>query len=130
MKSLQFNGCEELEGDLAQLQIMLPVTMKEVDVRGTKVTSSKGLLMCKVDVPNIYQEELPPGVCTVTCLTCNFDCYENWNGTDDAEKKYCPAMDSDGNCQQCPRKCSWDLHKAVPYVIKSEMVKAWHYLKQ
>ena len=77
----------------------------------------------KTKRPKITKENLKPGVHTTTCLTCNFTCHSNCYFADNEQKKSCCAMNSDGHCGVCPKKCFWDLHKNVPYVIKYEEIE-------
>ena len=57
---------------------------------------------------------------TTTCGTCNFTCHKNCKVVDDALKYGCSAMNKQGNCRICPKKCNWVEHRNVPYLIKYE----------
>jgi len=71
----------------------------------------------KITKPDFKTRELPQGIHTTTCLTCNFTCHPNCAYSDDAEKSNCCAM-SNGYCTVCSGKCYWNSHKNVPYVIE------------
>ncbi|XP_074496263.1 uncharacterized protein LOC141770539 [Sebastes fasciatus] len=44
------------------------------------------------------------------CEQCHFTCHRNCPNANDADKKHCSAMGSDGYCTQCPGKCYWNRH--------------------
>lgn len=73
------------------------------------------------DVPELHavQVELPPGVHTTTCLTCNRTCHDNCIYADDKDKQKCSSI-SDGYCTVCPKQCHWKEHRNVPYIIMME----------
>lgn len=58
------------------------------------------------------------GIHTTTCLTCNFTCHNSCGYANDNEKRGCCAMDGDGNCTECPKKCNWQNHSNVPHIFK------------
>eukprot|EP00914_Ancora_sagittata_P024008 GHVO01047787.1.p1 GENE.GHVO01047787.1~~GHVO01047787.1.p1 ORF type:complete len:444 (-),score=46.84 GHVO01047787.1:114-1445(-) len=67
----------------------------------------------------VEQERIAdPGQNTTTCRTCNHICHESCAYADDKDKAKCVAMDEDGNCEHCPNKCGWDMHKNLPYVCR------------
>ena len=72
----------------------------------------------KIKVPKMIKEELKPGSHTTTCLICNYTCHINCPYADNKEKKNCVAMDSNGYCTVCPKKCHWAQHMNVSYIIK------------
>ena len=72
----------------------------------------------KTKRPNVTKENLPPGKHTTTCLICNFTCHNNCYYANNEEKKNCCSMDYKGYCTVCPKKCRWQEHVNVPYIIK------------
>jgi len=52
---------------------------------------------------------------TTTCLNCNRTCHNGCAYGDNADKEYCGAMGSDGNCRICHQHCHWTQHKNLPY---------------
>ena len=55
---------------------------------------------------------------TTTCGPCHTTCHTSCMIIDDANKRYCWAMDEVGNCRICPRHCNWSDHKNLPYLIQ------------
>lgn len=74
-------------------------------------------------VPELKKEELGPGIYGTTCLMCTYTCHTNCYIADDDQLKYCPAMDSNGYCTVCPKKCAWNCHKNRPYIIRDVIVE-------
>ena len=72
----------------------------------------------KTKSPKITKENLRPGIHTTIC---NFTCHSNCCFADNEQKKSCYAINSNGHCGVCPKKCFWDLHKM--YLILSSMKK-------
>ena len=71
----------------------------------------------KTKRPEIKKEDLSPGIHTTTCLTCNFTCHSNCSYPNNEDKKKCIAIRKE-YCTVCPKKCHWQEHKNVPYIIK------------
>ena len=59
---------------------------------------------------------------TTTCVPCHCTCHKECKIADDERKKKCWAMNRDGKCRICPRKCNWSEHKNLPYVIEYKVV--------
>lgn len=59
---------------------------------------------------------------TTTCVPCHCTCHKKCKIADDERKKKCWAMNLDGKCRICPRKCNWSEHKNLPYVIEYKVV--------
>ena len=70
----------------------------------------------KVAEQRIRKIELPAGVTTMTCRSCNFDCHNSCKMRDDKNKAQCSAM-TGGYCTVCPDHCHWSTHSAIPYRI-------------
>lgn len=80
-----------------------------------------------------FRIELPPGQHVLNCLHCNVTCHEECRVSDDDDKKRCWAMDKEGNCRICPKKCVWRNHKSTRYVIKfvtEKVTKTYSEMKQ
>ena len=71
----------------------------------------------KTKRPQIIKEDLSPGIHTTTCLTCNFICHSNCSYPNNEDKINCYAIKKE-YCTVCPKKCHWQEHKNVPYIIK------------
>lgn len=61
---------------------------------------------------------LPPGIYMLNCINCNVTCHENCDLPDDGQKQMCLAMDKEGKCRICPKKCAWLHHKSTQYVFE------------
>ena len=71
--------------------------------------------------PVIKKIDKDPNYYATTCLTCTKTCHRSCMIADDDEKKDCAAMDSNGYCTYCPKKCKWDLHKNRDYYLEDVM---------
>ena len=74
----------------------------------------------KVEVTKQRKIDLPRGTYTTNCLTCNYTCHDDCIYADDADKYNCSAMGpgrgtKNAECEVCPEKCSWKMHKNNPY---------------
>ncbi|CAH1793752.1 unnamed protein product [Owenia fusiformis] len=82
-----------------------------------------------VDEEHTVREDIPNGKYVTNCLQCNFTCHYPCILSDDDDKYNCGAMmDTKGPnavCAFCPKRCSWKLHKNMPYrlVIQIETVQ-------
>ncbi|XP_060592329.1 uncharacterized protein LOC132747036 [Ruditapes philippinarum] len=63
---------------------------------------------------------LPPGQNVTNCRVCKFTCHGICGIRNDAKKRGCWAMDSNGYCEQCPQKCYWNSHQNAPYIFYLE----------
>lgn len=63
-----------------------------------------------------------PGEYTTLCTICNFTCHAVCAYANDEEKKNCCVMTKDGYCTVCPKKCFWDKHKNVQFLLVGEKV--------
>ena len=77
----------------------------------------------KIMQPEIQKVDKDPNYYATTCITCTKTCHETCCIADDDRKKGCAAMDSNGYCEVCPKKCHWDVHKNRPYILKDVMVE-------
>lgn len=64
------------------------------------------------------KKPLDPGIHTTHCRNCNRTCHNNCAFADDKDKANCCAMDQKGYCKACPKKCYWEIHSNVPYIIE------------
>ena len=76
----------------------------------------------EVTINQPYQDPLPPGTHTTTCMTCNRTCHDDCAFANNEDKEMCCAM-KNGYCKVCPMKCYWDKHVNLPYIIKHRQVK-------
>ena len=71
--------------------------------------------------PTIKKINKDPNYYATTCITCTKTCHKTCHIADDDRKKHCSAMDNNGNCTYCPKKCRWDLHKNRDYILEDVM---------
>ena len=71
--------------------------------------------------PAIKKINKDPNYYATTCLTCTKTCHRTCCIKDDDNKKDCAAMDDNGYCTYCPKKCRWDLHKNRDYILEDVM---------
>ena len=91
--------------------------INEIKINTDLINKSRNFKI-KTKRPNVTKENLPPGRHTTTCLICNFTCHKDCAFANNEEKKSCCSMDYSGYCTVCPKKCRWQDHVNVPYIIK------------
>ena len=91
--------------------------INELKINADLINKTKNFKI-KTKRPNVTRENLPPGRHTTTCLICNFTCHNNCSYSNNQAKKHCCSMNSSGNCVVCPKRCRWQEHVNVPYIIK------------
>ena len=74
-----------------------------------------------IKVPKVKKLPKNPNSYATTCLICTKTCHSNCAIADDDDKKDCAAMDSNGYCEYCPKKCYWDQHKNRDYILEDVM---------
>ncbi|XP_037837835.1 uncharacterized protein si:ch73-170d6.2 [Kryptolebias marmoratus] len=57
------------------------------------------------------------------CQHCQVTCHYPCQIANDADIRGCGAMDDDGYCTVCPRKCCWDVHHNQKYRLEYETVR-------
>ena len=75
----------------------------------------------KIKQPVIKKIPKDPNYFATTCLTCSKTCHKHCYIKDDDNKKKCSAMDQNGYCIYCPKKCFWDSHKNRDYYLEDVM---------
>ncbi|XP_064640966.1 titin-like [Lineus longissimus] len=70
----------------------------------------------------MVEVKLNPGQHVTNCITCNRTCHFPCYIPNDADKRSCSAMNSDGNCRICAKNCIWSMHRNVPFRIVVETV--------
>lgn len=70
---------------------------------------------------------LPKGMYAMSCLYCNVYCHKNCTIEVDNNKEKCDAMDRNGKCTVCPRKCHWSNHKSSQYIFENVTVPVTRY---
>ena len=71
--------------------------------------------------PAIKKIPKDPNYYATTCLTCTKTCHKTCILADDDHKKGCAAMDANGYCEYCPKKCFWNVHKNRDYILEDVM---------
>ncbi|XP_026169512.1 uncharacterized protein LOC113134371 [Mastacembelus armatus] len=51
-----------------------------------------------------------PGTFFTNCQQCSYTCHNNCPYANDADKKHCSVIGSNGYCTVCPGKCYWNVH--------------------
>jgi len=119
------------EGLLIMQQI--ESTRTQIEKNEKKIKDSKNFTY-KVKVTKFKKTELPSGVHTTNCMTCNRTCHKKCYFADDSEKKNCCAIDKKtGKCKRCDNHCHWSCHKNLPYIFEyyeEEETKTYDNLKK
>ena len=104
---------------LDQVLYLIEAIKKEINVISinSHLINKTRNFTIKTKRPKIIKEDLSPGIHTTTCLKCNFTCHNNCSYPNDEDKKNCCAISKE-YCTVCPKKCHWQEHKNVPYIIK------------
>ena len=71
----------------------------------------------------VVKVNIPEGKHTTTCLTCNRTCHYPCQIANDDNKAKCVAMDENGNCKICSKKCAWHNHKNYCYTLETNREK-------
>jgi hypothetical protein len=77
----------------------------------------------KVRVQKAEQIRSPPGLFVTNCIICNMTCHHDCAYKDNCDKIHCCAMDSNGHCHVCPRKCIWHEHQNQPFYWDFKIVE-------
>lgn len=75
----------------------------------------------KISVPKTIKKNKDPNYFATTCLNCTKTCHSNCYIADDDEKRGCAAMDPNGYCEYCPKRCIWSDHKNRDYILEDIM---------
>jgi len=71
-----------------------------------------------IKVPAVKKVPKDPNHYATTCIICTKTCHSTCLIADDDDKKECSAMDSNGFCEYCPKKCIWNQHKNRDYILE------------
>ena len=72
----------------------------------------------ELEVEKMKKFDTPNGTHTTNCLHCNVTCHYPCRIPLDKDKRRCWAMDKNGVCRICPKKCRWNNHYNNPYFFK------------
>uniref|UniRef100_A0A3P9C8P3 AIG1-type G domain-containing protein n=1 Tax=Maylandia zebra TaxID=106582 RepID=A0A3P9C8P3_9CICH len=85
----------------------------------------------EVTVPKIIQKSILGKKEYVTnCSECGVTCHYPCQIPDDASKRGCYGIGSDGRCTQCQGKCSWDVHHNIPFPWEFNRLKRKQHRKK
>ena len=92
----------------------LQLKQYETTMRANKDYTVKATVVKQRMVPlegNLY---------TTTCTQCNYTCHLHCTISDDSKKHWCASMTwytlkKNTTCTVCPGKCSWTVHKNIPF---------------
>jgi hypothetical protein len=73
----------------------------------------------EMNVTTEQQVHCPPEHFVTNCVICNMTCHLKCAYSDNADKIHCSAMNSDGHCRICPKKCMWHQHQHQPFYWES-----------
>lgn len=79
------------------------------------------------------KEQLHPGTHVTNCTLCFLTCHEDCSIPDDAGKRDCEAMDSNGYCIKCAGHCVWHHHKNMTFIyryVSVEVTKSYKDMKE
>uniref|UniRef100_A0AAY4DRL1 AIG1-type G domain-containing protein n=1 Tax=Denticeps clupeoides TaxID=299321 RepID=A0AAY4DRL1_9TELE len=77
----------------------------------------------EVEIQKTIKVDIPSGKYITNCIECNYTCHYPCFIPNDADKRACSAMDTNGYCDQCPGKCVWNVHYNMRYRFDIELVK-------
>lgn len=105
-----------------QLTVCFPELLKlkqNLDIFKNCKSAIKEYHKCDYTVKETKQRflKLPPGIYMLNCINCHVTCHENCDLPDDEQKQMCLAMDKEGKCGICLKKCAWLHHKSTHYVF-------------
>ncbi|XP_039905296.1 uncharacterized protein LOC120744795 [Simochromis diagramma] len=85
----------------------------------------------EVTVKKPVQEDISgSGNYITNCQQCHVTCHYPCAYANDADKRSCSAMGSNGYCNQCPGKCVWNVHFNQKYKWGYEDVKEKRTIKE
>ncbi|CAK0899863.1 unnamed protein product [Prorocentrum cordatum] len=73
----------------------------------------------RVSTVIVKEEPVADGKKTTLCLKCHVTCHEIC-AFDDGEKHQCIAMDKNGHCTICPKKCRYSEHRNAMFILRPE----------
>ena len=103
------NKMEEIKG------IMKIVLNLRGDLKDSKNFTKKIMQPAIKKIPKL------PNYYATTCTICTKTCHKECRIADDDNKKNCSAMDKNGYCESCPKKCLWSDHKNRDYILEDIM---------
>jgi len=122
---------EHMEYTVVHLQRKIDSQLEAADSKRTLVSTVKR----NEDAINENQEfeieqtfteyrkkELQKNIHTTTCLECRKTCHNGCKIVKDSHKLNCLSMDEEGNCTNCPGRCSWEKHSNLPFVYQPHLV--------
>ena len=125
IREKMYNQIISLSPKLDQDSLLIETIKKEINeikINIDLINKARNFKI-KTKRPIVTRENLPPGIHTTICLICNFTCHKNCDMANNEEKKTCCIIDSNGYCTVCPKKCRWQEHVNVPYIIKHEEIE-------
>ena len=92
-------------------------TIDTIKIHAKDVNSSKNF---ELKVPATRLKKVDTENNVTTCSNCKYTCHSDCGYSNNADKRHCCAMDSNGYCGVCPDKCWWDCHTNEHYFLENE----------
>ena len=89
---------EEMRQEEVLKQHEADITTNQGFTYGVDITKQ-----CRIDLQG-------QGIHVTNCLRCNYTCHPDCMIPNDEDKHGCAAMDPNGFCTVCTKKCKWDQH--------------------
>ncbi|KAJ9461671.1 Dual specificity protein kinase shkE [Diplonema papillatum] len=91
--------------------------LDDIKVNRDKINENKDYYY-RETIPKVERLLKQPGTYNTQCLKCSYNCHHDCTRSNDDDKQYCCAMDSNGNCTVCPDKCHWTDHANLDYYFE------------
>eukprot|EP01059_Diplonema_ambulator_P020922 TRINITY_DN3487_c0_g4_i2.p1 TRINITY_DN3487_c0_g4~~TRINITY_DN3487_c0_g4_i2.p1 ORF type:complete len:676 (+),score=296.12 TRINITY_DN3487_c0_g4_i2:230-2029(+) len=88
--------------------------LDDIKVNRDKINENKDYTYHET-MPKVERMLKQPGTYNTQCLKCSYNCHHDCTRSNDDDKQYCCAMDSNGNCTVCPDNCHWSDHANLDY---------------
>ena len=77
----------------------------------------------RANVPKLIKYSEEPNFNSITCRICNLTCLAHCKIFDNEEVKKCHIMDTNRYCKIYSKKCKWDYHKCLNYILEIKTVE-------
>eukprot|EP01063_Lacrimia_lanifica_P021514 TRINITY_DN2895_c0_g1_i1.p1 TRINITY_DN2895_c0_g1~~TRINITY_DN2895_c0_g1_i1.p1 ORF type:complete len:1035 (+),score=342.85 TRINITY_DN2895_c0_g1_i1:50-3154(+) len=95
----------------------LRTILKDIKENKDKINENKNYTYTET-IPKVTRQKKTPGMYNTQCLKCSYDCHHDCTRSNDADKRFCCAMDAKGHCTVCPGKCHWTEHANLDYFFE------------
>ena len=115
---------DRLEASVSGLQPQIQKGLAKIDVlkqeciileqKEAEINDNKNFTYTVKDQRQITVP-LKSGELITNCRSCHTTCHFPCGIANNADKRGCAVIDSEGNCTVCPKKCTWQIHENTPY---------------